>query len=73
MAMASALIAFLLDQRAQLPPDVAAGGEQRGGLVAEAVHHARDIDAAAAGIAPGGAAAQLARRNHPVDLAGNVD
>ena len=68
-----AVDAFALEQAMQQLADDAAGRIDRGDVAAEAVHDARDVDAAAAGVALRRRAAQLHRRLDTTDIDENVD
>jgi len=65
--------AFLVEQVAQQLAGEAAGREDRLDVAAEPLHHPRDVDAAAAGIAARSRAAQLAARHHPLHRGRQID
>ena len=68
-----AVDAFALDQPMQQFADGAAGRVDRRHVAAQPVRGARHVDAAAAGVALGRRAAQLARRLDALDIDENVD
>ena len=65
--------AVVVEQTTQQLPGEAADRQDRLHVAAEALDHARDIDAAAAGIAARRRAAQLAHGHDPVDRGREVD